>query len=140
MVRVASPSDIDAIISIARDAYATPYDWGAIRSWLDVTLTRPHMRCLVGQRSFTIAALSHLPWHSTPVGILLFLTASPTKPGPWLEPLTLLRELLPWFRAHNASTLEAGSNSSYKIEPLLRRLARENPSALERCEHFRMRL
>ena len=137
MIRVATAADSEALLDIARAAYG-PLDFSRTLAWLHKSLPSPNFTTLLGERSFLVGTVAHLPWEPAPTAYVLFLAAHPARPTPRLEPLILLRQFSAWARTLNATTLEAGSATGYNLEPLFRRLA-GSPSRFKRLDRYHVR-
>lgn len=137
--RVARVIDARTILSIAHDAYGARGWTPKSEAWVVAALSSPNIYCLLGMRSFGFLIVEAMFWEDRPRAFLAFFAARP-KSRPLLEPLHLLCALVAYAKSRGCVTLEAGTETTFDIEPFLRRIARDKKTQLVEYSLFRLPL
>lgn len=121
--RVATPADVDLIISIAREAYGIDAcDWNAATRWVASALNSGSMHCLIGDRTVGFLLVQKMLWDKTPRAFLFYLFGH--KGRGW-EALALVRTFIAYAKSAGCASIEAGTETAFDVGALLRRIDRD---------------
>lgn len=121
--RVATPADVDLIISIAREAYGIDAcDWNAATRWVAGALINGSYTCLIGDRTVGFMLMQKMLWDKHYRAFLFYLFG---RKGRGWEALALVRTLVAYAKSHHCASIEAGTETASDVGALLRRIDRD---------------
>lgn len=120
--RVATPADVDLIISIAREAYGLDAcDWNDATAWVRLTISNPAFYCLIGERTVGFLYVQRMLWEKTPDAFMFYVFG---RKGLGWEALALVRTFLSYAKSKGCSRLRCGTETTSDVGVLLKRIGR----------------